>query len=163
MNRLKKEVFLALLCAFAILCNILEGQFFHFLPYGLKIGLANIFALVVWKKYGWKEMVFLNLIRVLVSSLLKGTLFATPFWISLSGILLSTFILILAHKKATLFFASLLAAVGHNLGQLLMVMFFYRQANLMILLPILTAIAVPCGLLTAWIAGEILKRIEGYY
>ena len=162
MKPLKKEIFTALLCAFAILLNILEGQFFHFLPYGLKIGLANIFALVVWRKYGRKEVLLLNLLRVVIASLLKGTLFAIPFWISLSGVALATLTLLLLYKKATLFFASLNAAVVHNCGQLLAVMYFYHQANIAVLLPVLVLIALPCGFLTAWIAAEILKRIGHY-
>ncbi|MCR5299282.1 MAG: Gx transporter family protein [Erysipelotrichaceae bacterium] len=162
MKPLKKEIFTALLCAFAILLNILEGQFLHFLPYGLKIGLANIFALVVWDKYGRKEVILLNLLRVVLAALLKGTLFAIPFWISFSGVAMATLTLVLLYKKATLLFASLLAAIMHNFGQLLMVMYFYHQANIAVLLPPLVLIAVPCGLLTAWIASEILKRIAGY-
>lgn len=162
MKPLKKEIFTALLCAFAILLNILEGQLLHFLPYGLKIGLANIFALVVWEKYGRKEVVLLNLLRVVLAALLKGTLFAIPFWISFCGVALATLTLVLLYKKATLLFASLLAAVMHNIGQLLMVMYFYHQANIAVLLPPLVLIAVPCGLLTAWIAAEILKRIQSY-
>ena len=160
MNRIRKEVFIGLLCALSVIVNIVEGIYLNFLPYGLKIGLANIFALIVIKKYGAGEMLILNVLRLFLSSLLKGSLFSTSFFIALGGMCLSSITIILLYKKATLSFMSLVSAVFHNIGQLLVVMYVYASAEIFVLGPLLVLIAVPCGLLTALIAAEALKRLE---
>ena len=160
MNRIKKEVFISLLCGLSVIVNIVEGLYLNFLPYGLKIGLANIFALIVIKKYGVKEMLVLNVLRLFLSSLLKGSLFSVSFFIALGGMCLSSLTMILLYKKATLSFTSLISAVFHNIGQLLVVMYVYANAQVLVLGPLLILIAVPCGLLTSFIAAEALKRLE---
>ena len=159
----KKEVFIALLCAFAIIVNLFEGAFLSFLPYGLKIGLANIFALVAWKKYGKKEMLVLNFLRVIAASLLKGSLFSLSFFIAFGGIVLSSVLLLVMNKKSGLMFVSLLSALMHNIGQLIAVMMIYSAVSVVMLLPLLMLLAVPCGLFTGYVAELICKRIEPYF
>ena len=157
--KLRKEVFIGLLCGLSVIVNIVEGLYLDFLPYGLKIGLANIFALIVIKKYGAGEMLTLNFLRLFLSSLLKGNLFSASFFIALSGMCLSSLVMIFLYKKTTLMFTSLMAAVAHNIGQLLVVMYIYAQVRIYVLGPLLILIAVPCGLITAFIANEALKRL----
>ena len=161
MKKVRKEVFIALLCAFAIIVNILEGAYLSFLPYGLKLGLANIFALIVWKKYGIREMLLLNFIRVTTAALLKGSLFSVSFFISFAGITLSCVTMIIMHKKSGLMFASVLSAIMHNIGQLIAVIVIYREISIAVMLPALLLIGIPCGLLTGYAAALILARIDG--
>ncbi|MBR3227389.1 MAG: Gx transporter family protein [Erysipelotrichaceae bacterium] len=160
MNRIRKEVFISLLCAISVIVNIVEGLYFNFLPYGLKIGLANIFALIVIRKYGAGEMIILNVLRLFLSSLLKGSLFSVSFFIAAGGMCLSSIAMILLNKKATLSFTSLVSAVFHNIGQLIVVMYVYASAEILVLGPVLILMAVPCGLLTSFIASKALERLE---
>ena len=54
---------------------------------GAHIALA--IALITLYLYDARAMLAVSLMRVLFVSLLQGTLFATSFWLSLSGVLLS--------------------------------------------------------------------------
>ncbi|MBR2578180.1 MAG: Gx transporter family protein [Erysipelotrichaceae bacterium] len=163
MKGIRKEVFIALLCAFAVIVNLFEGAYLSFLPYGLKIGLANIFALIAWKKYGRKEMLLLNFLRVTVAALLKGSLFSLSFFIALGGIALSSLMLLIMNKKAGLMFVSLLCAIMHNIGQLFVVVLIYQDISIAVMLPALLLLGIPCGIFTGFTADLILKRIEGYF
>ena len=129
----------------------------------MKIGLANIFGLIVLYRYGSKEMFGFNILRVLLASLLKGSLFSVSFFISMTGIILSSAVMIFMYKKATLLFVSLIAAVMHNIGQLTAVMYIYAEVQVFVLGPLLVIIALPCGLLTGFIAKEVLKRLDRYF
>ncbi|MBR0461157.1 MAG: Gx transporter family protein [Erysipelotrichaceae bacterium] len=163
MKKLRKEVFIALLCTFAVIVNLFEGAYLSFLPYGLKIGLANIFALVAWKKYGKKEMLLLNFLRVTAAALLKGSLFSLSFFIAFGGIVLSSVLLLLMNKKSGLMFVSVLSAIMHDIGQLIVIVLIYGEAGIAVLLPVLLLIAVPCGLFTGFTAELICKRIDPYF
>ncbi|MBR2577541.1 MAG: Gx transporter family protein [Erysipelotrichaceae bacterium] len=163
MKDTRKEVFIALLCAFAVIANIIEGAYLSFLPYGLKIGLANIFTMVIWLRYERREVFLFNVLRVLISSLIKGSLFSISFFIAFGGIVLSTLALILLHGKSSVLFASICSAIMYNTGQLLAVMFIYHQVNVAVLLPLLILIAIPCGMLTAVLSQIITKRADGNF
>ena len=91
----KRFTVLALLAAIAITLNILETTMIPPLMGVFRIGLANIMALVALRMLGIKEMLIVNTMRVLIGNLLTGTIFGSVFWISFSGVVLSSLILIL--------------------------------------------------------------------
>ena len=72
MNKTRSMSFLAMLSAMAIVLNMIENMLA--LPLGVRIGMANIMALIVVHIYGVKEMLFVNLLRVVVSGLLSGNI-----------------------------------------------------------------------------------------
>ena len=162
MNKTQKLTKLSLILAISIILHILEPN----LPipiYGVKLGLANIMRLIALKMYGYKDMIYINVLRVLLSSLLRGIIFGTAFWISLSGVMLSTFVVIILDRKnqLSLYFLSVISAVVHSVGQLLCVSYIYQTFYLMLYyLPMLLILAIPTGLLTGLLSKEALKRIR---
>ncbi|MEA5017276.1 MAG: Gx transporter family protein [Erysipelotrichaceae bacterium] len=162
MNKTQKLTKLSLILAISIILHILEPN----LPipiYGVKLGLANIMGLIALKMYGYKDMIYINVLRVLLSSLLRGIIFGTAFWISLSGVMLSTFVVIILDRKnqLSLYFLSVISAVVHSVGQLLCVSYIYQTFYLMLYyLPMLLILAIPTGLLTGLLSKEALKRIR---
>ena len=121
----KRFTVLALLAAIAITLNILETTMIPPLMGVFRIGLANIMALVALRMLGIKEMLIVNAMRVLIGNLLTGTIFGSVFWISFSGVVLSSLILILMDLlKSSLMFTSVMSSIGHSLGQVLVVTFF---------------------------------------
>jgi len=99
--------------------------------------------------------------RVIIGNLLKGLIFGTPFWISFMGVLLSSFAIALFHKlKFSLLFTSIMSAIAHSLGQVLMVMYLYHQVNIISLLPLLCISAIGTGILTGILAQMCLKRVK---
>ena len=86
--------------AAAIVLTVAEAAIPLPLP-GIKPGLANIVTLVVLARWGWREAVWVSLLRVLAGSLLLGQFLAPGFFLSLSGALASLLVLGMAtHQQA---------------------------------------------------------------
>ncbi len=161
MSKTKKMVTLMMFSALAIIINLFESAFIPPIQFGIRFGLANIMALITIKMFGIKEMLVVNTLRVTIGNLLKGVIFGSPFWISFSGVAFSSIAIIVFHKlKTSLLFTSIMSAIFHSFGQVVMVIILYNQVNIIALLPILVISSVATGVLTGLIARESLKRIR---
>lgn len=155
-------VFMALLSAIAVVLHSVEAMLPLPLPLGAKLGLANIISLVVVELYGVKEMFIVNIFRVVISGLLTGSFGTMPFYISCGGVFLSSLVLMLV-KTLThlpLVSTSIVAAIFHNVGQVLVVSFIYHQIAIMSYIFILMASSIPTGILTGMTAIQVLKRVN---
>lgn len=160
-DRTRRFTYLALLSAMAITLNLLETAMIPPLFGVFRIGLANIIALVTLKVLGVKEMIIVNIMRVMIGNLLSGRIFGSTFWISFGGVLLSTVILILMEKfHSSLMFTSVMSAVGHSTGQVFVVMLFYMQPLIATILPYFLALSIPTGLATGFIAKIAVERVK---
>jgi heptaprenyl diphosphate synthase len=146
----------------AIIINIFESTYLPIFPFGIRFGLANIIALIAIELLDVKAMLSVNLMRVVIGNLLRGLIFGSTFWISLSGVVLSSIVLILCKKvlKMPIMSMSMLSAVGHSTGQVLMVMLFYNQESMWMILPYLLLSAIPTGLLTGFTAKSALRLLK---
>lgn len=161
MTKTKRLSYVTMLSALSIVINLFESWFIPPVQFGIRFGLANIISLITIELFGIKELLIVNIMRILIGSLLRGIIFGSPFWISFGGILLSTIIIIILHKlKTSLLFTSIMSAIFHSLGQVLIVSFIYHQSNVMMILPILLISSVLTGCLTGFIAKECLKRLK---
>ena len=161
-NKTRRLVYLTLLSAMAITINILESTYIPALPYGIRFGLANIIALMTIELFGVKEMLIVNMMRVVIGNLLRGLIFGSTFWISLSGVLLSSLVLIVCKKllKLPILSMSMLSALGHSTGQVMMVMLMYNQSGMLFVMPYLLISAIPPGLLTGFTAQGALRLLK---
>lgn len=160
-NSTKRFVYITLLSAMAITINILESTLIPPLPFGIRFGLANIIALITIELLGVKEMIIVNIMRVVIGNLLRGLIFGTTFWIAFGGVVLSSIVLILCKKmNSSLLFTSTFSAIGHTVGQVFVVMFIYQQASMIAIVPYLLIAAIPTGILTGIVAKEALKRVK---
>lgn len=161
-NKTRRLVYLTLLSAMAITINILESTYIPALPYGIRFGLANIIALITVELFGLKEMLIVNMMRVVIGNLLRGLIFGSTFWISLSGVLLSSLVLIFTKKllKLPILSMSMLSALGHSTGQVMMVVLMYNQSGMMFVIPYLLISAIPTGLLTGFTAQGALRLLK---
>ncbi|SJZ95923.1 Gx transporter family protein [Anaerorhabdus furcosa] len=160
-NSTKRFVYITLLSAMAITINILESTLIPPLPFGIRFGLANIIALITIEILGVKEMIIVNIMRVVIGNLLRGLIFGTTFWIAFGGVALSSIVLILCKKmNSSLLFTSTLSSIGHTVGQVFVVMFIYQQASMIAIVPYLLIAAIPTGILTGIVAKEALKRVK---
>ena len=161
MTKTKRLSYVTMLSALSIVINLFESWFIPPVQFGIRFGLANIISLITIELFGIEELLIVNIMRILIGSLLRGIIFGSPFWISFGGILLSTIIIIILHKlKTSLLFTSIMSAIFHSLGQVLIVSFIYRQSNVMMILPILLISSILTGCLTGFIAKECLKRLK---
>lgn len=162
MNKeIKKIAEISLFSALAIIFNVVESFFISPMQFGIRLGIANIISLIAIKKMKSKDILLINLLRVLLTSILKGNFLSSTFFISLMGVLLSIMIIICCDKVNTsILFMSVMSAIFHSLGQFIVIFFIYNTINIINILPILIIISVLTGILTGLIAKLILKRIK---
>ena len=154
-------VYLTLLSAMAITLNLIESLYIGSSTFGIRIGLANIIALITINLLSIKDMIIVNIMRVMIGNLLRGLIFGSTFWISLGGVILSSIALIVMHKlKSSLMFTAVVCSISHSVGQVLVVMWFYKQAAIAAILPYLLLGSIPMGFLTGYTAKLVLDRIK---
>ena len=161
LTKTQRLSYVTMLAALAIVINLFESMFIPPIQFGIRFGLANIIALITIQLFGVKELFIVNTMRVTIGSLLRGYIFGSPFWISFGGVLVSTIMIVLCHKmKTSELFMSILSAIGHSFGQVMIVMFLYHQSGIIALFPVLAISSVATGLLTGYIAKECVKRVK---
>ena len=157
----RRFTYLALLSAVAIALNLLESIYIGPIFGVLRLGLANIAALLALKLMGHKEMIIVNVMRVVIGNLLRGTIFSSTFWISSGGVILSSLVMLGMDKlDSSLLFTSIIGSIAHSSGQVLIVSFLYRQAGMAAILPYLLLGSIPTGILIGTIAKLVLARIR---
>lgn len=164
MNRkanVKNMMIITMLMAMSIVFHLIEPVLPIPVP-GVKLGLANILGLIALMLFGVKTMFAVNLSRVLIASLLRGILFGTGFWVSLSGVLISTTFVALLYKtnKFSLVGLSIAAAAFHNMGQIMMIIVIYSSIFMIYWMPPLIWLSIPTGLLTGSLAQGALQRLR---
>lgn len=161
-KKTRKMVYMALLSAIAIVLHMTESALQLPLPLGMKLGLANIISMVVIELYGAKEMFIVNFFRVIVSSLMTGIFMSHPFFISCGGVLLSSIALAILDKITDLpvVSKSVIAAVFHNIGQVIVVAYLLSSQAIMSYIFILLMSSIPTGIFVGMVAIEILKRVK---
>lgn len=155
--------FLSISLAAAILLQIIESMVDIPIPVpGVKLGLANIVALVVIFKVGSIEAATVNILRILLGSILRGTFGGPAFYLALAGGIVATVVLIITYKSKlfTMFGISILAAVGHVVGQMIAIVIIFNTLGMLYYLPILLILGASSGLLTGYIASITLKNIK---
>lgn len=161
LTKTQRLSYITMLAALAIVINLFESYFIPPIQFGIRFGLANIIALIAILLFGVRELLFVNILRVTLGSLLRGYIFGSSFWISFGGVLLSTIVIIISAKfKTSTLFMSILSAIAHSFGQVLVVMLLYKQSGIISLLPLLTISSVLTGILTGTVAKECVKRVR---
>ena len=111
----------------AITLNLIETATIPPMFGVFRIGLANIIALVTIQVLGVKEMIIVNVMRVMIGNLMSGRIFGSSFWISFGGVLLSSIVLCIMHKlKASLMFTSVMSSIAHSIGQVCCILLYDR-------------------------------------
>lgn len=160
-KRTNKMVKIALLLAVALIINYLESLVPLPLPLpGVKLGLANCIGLVVLCLYDEKDYILFNILKVFMVALLR-TGFGTSFFIGLSGTFFATLVTLIFYKfsKVSIYGLSVVGAVFHALGQVLMVIILYNSIYMINYLVILEVTSVISGLLTAFLASVTLQKM----
>ena len=158
--RVQKMALLGVLTAGAIVIAILES----FIPSigipGVKLGLANIVILVILYELGIVEAIIVNLLRVIVVGLVRGTFLGMGFLMSLTGAVLSLGIMILFYlliKKFSIIGVSVIGSVFHVTGQILIAMLYLGTAYIVLYLPVIAISAIITGVFVGIIAQLIIR------
>ena len=159
----KKLTRISMLLALGVLLNYAEVMFLPtaFISPGVKLGIANTVGLIVLYEYDDETYFFYGFMRVLMTSLFTG--FGFNFLIAISGWLLaSTFVIgVRRFNQLSIFGLSMISAVFHGVGQILMVSWLYQTIWMINYLPVLIITGLLAGLVVAKLSQQVLVRIAG--
>lgn len=158
----KKTTRLAMLLALSVVLSLIESliPISGAIP-GLKLGIANtvvVFAIIM---YSFKDALVISITRIFLVGLLRTGLFNITFFFSLGGALLSIIMMFMAYKtkKFSTIGISIIGAISHNIGQIIVAIFMLNTINLIYYLPFLLLFSIPSGI----IVGLTVKGVLNYY
>lgn len=155
----KTIVYLALLLAIAVVLNYLESLIP--MPFvGVKLGLANSVGLIVLYLFGAKYYAGFGLLRVVLTALLWSG-FGSAFFISLAGMVLCTIFTLIIYrlKICSIYGLSVIGAIFHGLGQIIMVAILYQTPYIVTYVLVMTASGLVSGILMALLGALLIKRL----
>lgn len=157
-KKILRYVTLSLLLTIAIVLNYLES----FIPSigipGVKLGLANIVILICLYKYKVYEALMVDLLRVLLANLLKGTFLSIAFYMSLSGAMLSFLVMFLFRYIKTLkpLVISVIGAIFHAIGQIIVALIIMQTSGILLYLPFIMLASIITGVLNGIVCERII-------
>jgi len=157
----KKVAYYGCILSLALIFSYVEFLIpFDFGIPGIKLGLANIIAVFVLYKNGFKSSMAINIARVLLVGILFGNVFCLVY--SLSGGILSVAAMSLFKKWRALGIVgvSVIGAVAHNIGQIAAAAIVLTTPAVFYYLPFLIISAVVTGVLIGLSTGIILDRLK---
>lgn len=162
MKKTKRLVLLAMLTAVAMILSYVESLLPSVGIPGVKRGLANIAVIFALFRFGWKEAAALSLVRVVLVSLLFGSVGAMLY--SLAGAVLSLAVMALLRRidRFSTVGISVAGGVAHNAGQILMAMLILQTKQLLGYLPVLAVSGIAGGVLTGLAAALLIRRIPEF-
>ena len=125
---------------------------------GVKLGLANIITLVILYIYGKKEALIVVIIRILVVALVSPVSTILSFSLSLSGGLFAILAMMLLKniKSLSIMSVSVVGALMHMIGQILMAILILDTPTLIYYLPYMILLSIPTGIFTGFIGKKLI-------
>lgn len=152
----KKMVFLGLMIGYSLILYILEtyipNPFIQIFP-GAKLGLTNIITLLSLLIFGLKDTFIIVTLRVLLSSMFTGPMSAFLFSIGGAYLSLALMYIISRIKGFSIIGISIIGAIGHNLGQLLVASVIVENLLMVTYLPFMLV----TSLVTGFFVGLVSK------
>lgn len=160
MIKVRKIAIVAMLSALAIVVAVAES----FIPSigipGVKLGLANIIILITLYELGILEAVIVNIFRVVLASLVRGTFLSMGFLMSLTGAALSLGVMIIFYlliKKFSVVGVSVIGSIFHVIGQILIAMIYLGTAYVVLYLPLIGLAAIITGVFVGFVSTLIIN------
>lgn len=156
----KRLVFNALLTAIALVISLFEAQIPPLVPIpGVKLGLANIVTVYAMFALTPADTLAILLCRIVLGSVFSGRVISMFY--SLAGGLLCFTVMLLLRRILTckqIWVCSVICAVFHNIGQILVAIVFSGTPAIIGYLPFLVVSGIITGLFTGLIAQIIVNR-----
>jgi len=164
---MKKEVsqkiaFYGIMGALALSLSFLEGLLpaVPFLPPGAKPGLANIVTMFAACTLSLPAALYIVILKALFALLTRGV---TAFFMSLCGGLLSAiamYVLFKLNEKIGLIGISVISALMHNFGQLIVSFFLVGSSAVFGYAPFLILFGIVSGILTGIVFKVLLPAVN---
>lgn len=161
-DRTGKIAFIGLAAAVSLILSYIEVMLpplYAAVP-GIKVGLPNIAILFLLYRYGVKEAAAVSLIRIVISTMLFGSV--TMLFYSIAGAVLSLAVMALL-KRTALFSAvgvSVAGGVSHNLGQVLVAMLLLETAEIGYYMFVLAISGTLAGVFIGLAGAALLKKLK---
>ena len=142
---------LAMFTAIALTIFVAEAQIPPVVPIpGVKLGLANIVTLIAMALLGRRQAGEILLVRIVLGSVFAGGVFAY----------LVMCLTIRRLPERLLWVVSVLAAFGHNAGQLLVAVWVTGTPSILVYAPALVAASVITGAFTGVAAMYLVRALR---
>lgn len=127
---------------------------------GMKVGLPNLVIFFLLYKMSWKEAALVSALRMVITFLLFGNPISLLY--SAAGGLISIVLMSILKAKTKLSKTtiSIVGAVSHNVGQILMAMLLLGTWQIVYYLPVLIVFAVASGTVIGIISSILIKRVK---
>ncbi len=156
---IRRLAIISMLLAAAIVVNYLESLIPMVVP-GVRLGLANVIILIMLYEFKWHEALAVDILRILIVSLIRGSFLTPAFYMSITGGILSYLVMLLFSKLK--FFSpigvSVLGAIAHATGQIIACMIIISLDSVIYYLPFIAILSVLTGILSGVIVRIYLKR-----
>ncbi len=151
-----------MLFALALVLSLFEGALAGGLglPPGVKPGLANVVVMFCLLSVSQRQALLLAVLKGGFALLTRGAIAGV---LSLGGGLLSIAVMVFLlwlPAKPSLLMVSVLGAMGHNVGQMLLVSLLFGQ-TVWVYTPVLLISAILMGCLTALLLKALLPPLQG--
>ncbi len=130
---------------------------------GVKLGLANIVTMLILYRNGFKNAFFFMSVRVVMAGFLFSGI--TGILYSFTGGLLS--ILVMSFAKQFSFFStfgvSILGAVFHNAGQIVIALFVIENLHILYYFPVLCLSGIGSGFLIGYLSYLLFRTYNKFF
>ena len=160
-SKAQKITLASLFTATAIVFGYIEFLIpFNFGIPGIKLGLANLVAVVLLYISDKKTTVTVSVLRVCMSALLFGTFYSFSY--SAIGTLLSIAVMMLLRriKGFSPVGISVAGGVSHNIGQLIVALIMFDTSEILYYLPVLLIAGAITGAVIGICSLPIIKKLE---
>lgn len=157
----KKLTVLSLCIAIAMVLSFIESQIPAFVAIpGVKAGLANIAVVYALYKLGWKEAILVSVIRVVLVSLLFGSIMSLFYSLAGAALSLAGMIVLKKTNKFSCIAVSVTGGVLHNIGQILIAGIILETDVLRYYLPFLLVSGTIAGIIIGILAAYLVRRVD---
>lgn len=150
------------LTALALIIFFVEAQIPPLVPIaGVKLGLANIITVYAMFGLGPRDTFCILLCRIFLGSIFVGN--AMTIFYSLAGGIMCYLVMYIMRKIVTrqqIWVCSVLGAIAHNIGQVVVAVIIADTTQLFLYLPVLVSSGILAGLFTGLCAQFIVKRMK---
>lgn len=159
----KKMTFLGLMVTYSLVLYIFEtyipNPLIAIFP-GAKLGLSNIITLISLIILGVKDTYIILTVRIILSSIFAGPI--SYFLFSVGGAYLSLICMYLTSKIKgfSIIGVSIIGAIGHNIGQLLVASIIVQNINMVGYLPFMLIASLVTGMFVGLVSKYCCSRID---
>ena len=158
----KKIINISMLLAISVVLSIIESfiPIFSGIIVGVKLGLANIIIIYALYKYGFKDALYITILRVILVGILRTGILSITFMFSITGAILSIIMMSLFKlTKLSIAGVSIIGSISHVIGQTIIASIILN-INIVYYLPYLLIFSCITGFIIGLISKEIIKEVD---